>query len=129
MREVHVGSVACIIPTNPPAATKDLLGQSHGVLENVVANVIQNMNAPVAHLSGPGVVIPVPVVVQFVAEQWLVLSRTEPQVVVDVLVNFQRCVTFSDGSSTSNAIDTSDFDFTECFFFVQEFLDLGLHRV
>ena len=70
-----------------------------------------------------------PVVLQFVSKQRLVLSWAEPQVVVNVLIDLQWLVTFANRHSPPNSIHLCNLNSTQCFFLVQKLLNFSLHWV
>ena len=93
--EMHIGCLSGIIPDDTSATTKDPFGQCHRITKDVVAQVVQDMNTPVAHFARAGIPIPMPIVVQFVTKDRLILGRAKPQVVGDVFFDRQEaCPSF-----------------------------------
>ena len=91
-------------------------------------HVIEDMHAPVPHFSRPGIPVPVPVVLELVPIQRLILCGTEPQVVVDVVRNLQRRFPLADRRANAVPVHTATLDRSQCLLFVQELFDFGLHR-
>jgi hypothetical protein len=127
--EMHVRRLARVVPDHSAAAPQNPLRQRDFVQEHVVPQVVQHVNAPVAHLARARVPDPVPVVLQIVAVDRFVLRGTEPQVVIDLGRNRQRRRTLADRRPHPVAVDASRQDLAERPLFVQELLDLRLHRI
>src|SRR5262245_409326 len=59
------------------------------VAKRDIHSIIEDVNAPIAHLAVAGVPVPMPVVMNLVAVNWLILGRTEPQIIVQRFGRFQ----------------------------------------
>ncbi len=63
-RIVNVGCVTSIVPSNTTAGCEYTGRQRGGILIRNVSNIIEHMDAPVAHLTIARVERPVPIVLQ-----------------------------------------------------------------
>ena len=80
---MNVGRIGGIIPRDSPTRTHHAFGSRHTVLISNIANVVKNVNAPVPHFSAAGIEIPMPVIVQLVACDWLIYCWAKPQVIIN----------------------------------------------
>ena len=115
---VHVGEVgvrcfARVIPRESAATGDDALRQRHLVAEDDVAKVIEDVRAPVAHFAVAGVPIPMPVVVEALAEERLVLRRAKPEIVIHRGRRREGRLALPDGFAHAVVIAAHVFDFSE----------------
>ena len=109
--EVGVGRLAGIVPGEASATGDDALGKSDFVAEDDIAEVIEDVGAPVAHFAVAGVPIPMPVVVEFFAVDGLVLCWAKPEVVVHCGRRREGLREFADGGAHAVVIAADVFDF------------------
>ena len=79
---MNIRSFASIIPNHTPTTTENFLRHCDTVLEDHVANVVEDMHAPITHFARAGIPVPVPIIMPLVAEYFTVGSWAEPQVIV-----------------------------------------------
>ncbi len=125
--EMDVRGFAGVVPGDASASGEDFEGEGALIREHV-ADVVEDMYAPVAHFAAAGIPDPVPVVVEVFAVHRLVLGGSEPEVVVDGGWGLDGVGDFSDGFAHSDAVAPDPLHFAE-FLGLNEFLDFGLHGV
>ena len=126
---MDVRGLAGIVPDDAATATEHSSWQRNLILKNVVSKVIENVNAPVAHLPRARVPDPVPVVVKLVAVHRQLLSGAKPEVVGEAGGSGQRCVPLADRLTDAKPVHAGGEDSSERLLLVEELLDLSLHGV
>ncbi len=122
------GRVAGVVPGEATAAGDDAFRQGDLVAEHDVAQVVEDVGPPVAELAVAAVPIPVPVVVEFIAENLLVFGGAEPEVVVERHRRLQRSLALADRGTLAIAVAAHVFDLSE-FAGVEEILDSTLEFI
>ena len=129
VNEVNVRRFPGVVVTGARPAGENAFREGERVEQDVVAAVVEDVNAPVPHFAGAGVPVPVPIVLEFIAINREIRRRAEPKIFVDVFRELHRRRAFADRVARAVMIDASGENFAERFFFVQELFDFRLHFV
>ena len=127
INKVRVGGFTRIPETDAPATGHDAFRQRDFVAEDHIAQVVENVRAPVAEFPVSGVPVPVPVVVEFLPQDRNVLRRAQPEVVVAGGGRREGRRPFADGLTDAVVVAAHPLDFPQLAA-VEEGLDLILHR-